>query len=641
MATTGTKAPKPRILYKAGIILAVLCAAAVWPKTVQAAPVHHDYSDEELYQAAEKIIQWKKDDTGAGEHLLAGECLKSAGSTQGDWYALSLGRLGIEDDYTGYLAAVEQNVEERYQTKEKLDAAKATEWHRISLAILAAGGDPTDVGDSHINLIADGTYNRGKTAELGAQGVNGIIWGLLCLDSLRYQVPKDAHDSREDMIRMLLQQQKADGGFAFSGESAEPDITAMALDALSPYRNDETVYTYTQEAVKEQVSKTVGQVIEESLDSLQSLQGKDAGYVSWGSDNSESISQIITALSALGIDAASDQRFIKDGITLLDVLMDFQMSDGGFIHSREYDEENQSADPNESNTLASEQALYALTSYLRFHGGLRSLFDCREEMSPKVKAQVQAARTAIEELPEDAGVPQMQEAYDIYGKVSPSERSYVHNYHKLSRLMRESGLEPKSAPLEESMELCTSGRGTQADIRNPEHVLDTEITFTEEDRQAAEAIPEEVTAEHEMPVLKALYQIEKSGTEKADQELAESLRAKKEAIQQRKEEIRSLNTLIKEEISGADSVSVKNRKLVKSVKTRYQALSGYEQELVEGYEDVTRADLKISNTIRGIAITCAAGAAVIILLAVVLLRSRKRRQEKRSRKMLDWEEDDE
>lgn len=640
MAITETQGQRTGICYRAGIFLAALCAAAIWPGNVQAQPAHHDYSDEELYQAAEKIIQWKKDDTGAGEYLLEGQCLKSAGSTQGDWYTLSLGRLGRKDDYTAYLAVAGQNVEERYQTKEKLDAAKATEWHRISLAILAAGGDPTDVGESHIDLIADGTYNRGKTESLGAQGVNGIIWGLLTLDSLRYQVPEDAHDSREDILVMLLEQQQADGGFAFSGDTAEPDITAMALDALAPYRNDETVYTYTQKAVKKKVSKTPGQVIEESLDCLAGLQGEGGGYQSWGSENSESASQMITALSALGIDLASDQRFIKNGITLLDVLMDFQMSDGGFLHSREYDEENQSADPNESNTLASEQALYALTAYLRFHGSLRSLFDCREEMAPDVKAQVQAARTAIEELPQDAGASLLQAAYETYNQVPASERSYVYNYHKLSRQMKESGLHPQSASMRETMELYTSGRGTQVDIRRPEHVLDTEITFTEEDRQAAEAIPEDVTAEHEVPVLKALYQMEKSGAAAEDRELAEGLRTKKEAIQKKKEEIRSLNNQIKEQISGADSFSIKDRKLVESIKTRYTALSPYEQGLVEGYEDVARADLKISNTVRGIAITCAAVLAAGILLAVVFLRGRKRRQEKRNRKMLDWEEDE-
>lgn len=634
------KREKKGMILAAGLFLAVLGCRLGLPIEVQAQPEHHDYSDEELYQTVNGIIQWKKEDTGSKENLFEDEFLGGAASTRCDWYAVSLGRLGREDDYAAYLAAAEQKVEDSYQTEDKLDAVKATEWHRISLAILAAGGDPTQVGDSKINLIADGTYNRGKTKELGAQGVNGIIWGLISLDSLRWQVPENAHDSRSGMIQMLLEQQLADGGFAFSSGSAEPDITAMALTALSPYRNDETVYTYTQKDTGSQVEKNVGQVVEEALQCLADMQGKSAEYTSWGSVNSESISQTLSALSALGIDAASDTRFIKDGVTLLDVLMDFQMSDGGFIHSHEYDEENESADPNESNSMAGEQALYALTAYLRYHEGMRGLFDYREEMPDDLRTQILAVRTQIEELPENADAPQVQNVYEEYCRVPASERSYVYNYHKLSGTMKALGIQPQEESLAAAMENHTSGSGAQVDIENPEHVLDTEITFTEEDRQKAEAIPETVTAEYEIPVLKALYQIEKSGKQEENQELTAILKEKKQTIQKRKEEISNLNDQIKEQISAAESISIKDRELVKSIKSRYEALSEYEQGRIEGYEDVERADKKISSTLRAMILAIAAGAAACILLLVIIWHSRKRKQERRNRKMLDWEEDD-
>ncbi len=45
----------------------------------------------------------------------------------------------------------------------------------------------------------------------------------------------------------------------------------MALQALAPYRNSEKTYTYTLKKSGEQVTKTVRQVLEESLDCLSAL----------------------------------------------------------------------------------------------------------------------------------------------------------------------------------------------------------------------------------------------------------------------------------------------------------------------------------------------------------------------------------
>ena len=68
-----------------------------------------------------------------------------------------------------------------------------------------------------IDLIADGTYDRGRTTPLGRQGINGWIWGLIALDSLRYPIPDGAFYTRDDIILEILRQQLPDGGFALSG----------------------------------------------------------------------------------------------------------------------------------------------------------------------------------------------------------------------------------------------------------------------------------------------------------------------------------------------------------------------------------------------------------------------------------------
>ena len=228
-------------------------------------------------------------------------------------------------------------------------AAKATEWHRISLAILAMGGDPTNFGtDANgepINLIADGTYNRGRTTPLGRQGINGWIWGLITLDSLRYPVPDDAFYTREDIIEEILCCQLSDGGFALSGEVSDPDITAMALQALAPYYDSDTLHRYTRKITGETEEKTVRQITEEALSCLSALQLPSGDFKSWGTQNVESTDQVVVALCCLGIDPLSDPRFIKDGKTLLDGILRYRMPDGGFVHSFTYDPDNPTSRP--------------------------------------------------------------------------------------------------------------------------------------------------------------------------------------------------------------------------------------------------------------------------------------------------------
>ena len=212
---------------------------------------------------ADGILAWKKCDVGAQPDgcLLNDAYLALAGTTPGDWYPIGLGRLSIADNYAADRAVIRDRVQDRYRDSGKLSADKATEWHRITLAVLAMGGDPTSLGTdadgNPIDLIADGTYDRGRTTPLGRQGINGWIWGLIALDSLRYPIPDGAFYTRDDIILEILRQQLPDGGFALSGGIADPDITAMALQALAPYRNSEKTYTYTLKKSGEQVTKTV------------------------------------------------------------------------------------------------------------------------------------------------------------------------------------------------------------------------------------------------------------------------------------------------------------------------------------------------------------------------------------------------
>ena len=197
-------------------------------------------------EIADRIIQWKKENEGnEKEGFFSDSFLCSAGTTLADWYVLGLSRSGAEEDYASYRFALARAVEERYKTSGRLDLSKATEWHRIILSMLASGGNPKKAGiRGQIDLVADGIYNRADNEGngiLGKQGINGYIWGLIALDSCFYAVPEEAFYTREELLLNILNRQNADGGWSLSGDRSDVDMTAMALQALAPYKNRCTV----------------------------------------------------------------------------------------------------------------------------------------------------------------------------------------------------------------------------------------------------------------------------------------------------------------------------------------------------------------------------------------------------------------
>ena len=180
------------------------------------------------------------------------------------------------------------------------------------------------------------------------QGINGPIFTLIALDSHNYPTMGDV--TREKLIQVILDAQLPGGGWNLSGENADTDMTAMAIQALAPYYK-------TNETVKAAVDK--------ALEALSALQRNDGGFDSWGTVNSESCAQVIVALTALGIDPTADSRFVKNGSTVLGALAGFYVDGGGFKHTAD----------GERNGMATEQSYYALAAYFRFANAQTSLYD--------------------------------------------------------------------------------------------------------------------------------------------------------------------------------------------------------------------------------------------------------------------------
>ena len=294
----------------------------------------------------DKIYQ----ETGSSQAALASKAGLTAGTSGGEWVALGLARSGSISD-----TLAEQYAQAAYQYVKKkgsstMSDSKSTENSRMILALTSIGKDPSDVaGYDLLEPLADLDYVK-------SQGINGPIFALIALDSHDYEIPKavagKTQTTREALIDAILAAQLSDGGWNFNGNGADADMTAMAIQALAPY--------YSSNA-------KVKSAIDDALNRLSQMQEANGGYTSWGTANAESVAQVIVALTSLGIDPASDGRFIKNGYSTLDALATFYNDKGGFKHSQ--------SDTTSSNGLATEQAYYALASWYRLKAGKTSLYD--------------------------------------------------------------------------------------------------------------------------------------------------------------------------------------------------------------------------------------------------------------------------
>lgn len=333
-------------------------------------------------ETAKQQIPSKAQEQTEDAYRVTGDYLETlgtptVGSIGGEWMVIGLARSGRdvpEAYYDHALAYVQENLDENG----RLHRAKSTDNSRLILALTAIGRDASDAeGYDLLSGLADLDY-------VCRQGINGPIWALIAFDSGNYPVP-EGNVTRENLIGTILSAQLSDGGWALSGETADPDMTGMALQALAPYCD---------------INSSAAEAVENALAALSQMQDADGGYSGVDGPSSESIAQVIVALSALGIDADTDERFVKNGVSMLDALLSYYVEGGGFRH----------IPGGELDGMATEQAYYALTAYYRMLDGDTSLYamtdmiDMGGDISPEEPAKaVQSASTPAEAEPEENG----------------------------------------------------------------------------------------------------------------------------------------------------------------------------------------------------------------------------------------------
>lgn len=236
-----------------------------------------------------------------------------AGTTPTEWFVLALSRYSNEYDFTSY----EQSLDSYIKT---MQSAKATDYQRISLACLALGTEEDFVVDTVSN-------------QSGKSGIMSYIYGLILA----------SNDSTNDSKALKLAAevcdfQLEDGGFALAGDISDTDVTAMAIQALAPFYENEQVRV----------------VVDEALTRLSNLQLDDGSFQSYGVPNCESTAQVLIALNTLKIDWTTDTRFIKNGNNVLDGMLQYRLQNGSFSHTIDGKEDE----------LANAQALLAAVSCL-------------------------------------------------------------------------------------------------------------------------------------------------------------------------------------------------------------------------------------------------------------------------------------
>ena len=322
----------------------------------------------------------------------------------GEWSVLTMARYGnlSEETKQNYMTNLYRVLEEN---KGVLDKRKYTEYARVVLALSALGVDPTNVNG--YNLL----YPLADFQKVNWQGINGTIYALIALDSHDYEIPKLTEEdlqkgieqtTRQKLIQKILEKQLSDGGWSLSGTEADADMTSMAIQAL---------YTYVpkNQEVKEAVNRAVHVLSEK--------QNEAGGFSSFGTENLESAAQAVIALSAFDVKLLSDERFIKNGKSILDYLLSYQLEDGSFKHT---------AEDEKADAMSTDQGTMALLAYERAINGKTALFDMTDVKldgtEEETKENVERFRKKIETLPTEIRIKDQQTIYALLSELDQMKK---------------------------------------------------------------------------------------------------------------------------------------------------------------------------------------------------------------------------
>lgn len=237
--------------------------------------------------------------------------------------------------------------------------ASVADYAGVILGLVAAGENVHDIWGRDIARELAEMQNK----ETGAFGdyINMQAFAILALDAAGEDYDK------EGALAALASDEINGGGFGFNVETADVDLTAMALMALSG-----TEYT---------------DVIERAVSFLADRQLESGGFESWGTENSNTLEVVISALSSLG--KLEDERFIKNDKTLCDVLEEYVLEDGSMTFEK---------GDSECNLMATQQGLIAFGDIFfgeSVYKRLKSKYECTPIKTVNCKVRIEGVNNNI------------------------------------------------------------------------------------------------------------------------------------------------------------------------------------------------------------------------------------------------------
>ncbi len=259
-----------------------------------------------------------------------------------EWAVISLVKAGVEFDKQKH---IDYYLDKAAQTGKR---TSVTDYAKLAMCLSSLGVDCANIKteSGKINLYS---VIANADSSLMLSPIS-YAYALRALTEVNYAFPYDASNSAEKYIDAIAEGQLEGGGFSFTGEDFDPDATSLVLIALAPYCAIESHPLYAKASA----------IADKCVELLSQTQTSGGGFMSWGSENSNTAATVISALSALGVDSASDERFVKDA-SLLDNLLTFKAEGGGFGYM-----DNSAADD-----YSNEQALMALCDYYAYLSGER------------------------------------------------------------------------------------------------------------------------------------------------------------------------------------------------------------------------------------------------------------------------------
>ena len=176
-----------------------------------------------------------------------------------------------------------------------------------------------------------------------------VMFALIAVDAGNFEISSEKC-TREALVKKLLSLQTKDHGWTWMPLSEDPeaniDMTGMALAAFAPYYLASDAKTA---GLTEDTYNSVKSAVDAAIDTLSKKQGANGSY-----GNTDTDAWVIVGLSSIGIDANTNDKFIKNGHGLYDGMFEYVLDDfSGFGWTNN----------KELNAFATNDAFRALIAY--------------------------------------------------------------------------------------------------------------------------------------------------------------------------------------------------------------------------------------------------------------------------------------